>query len=63
MSGLSKNPSAAQKPETINDSREAEAEVLRSIRELKFGAVEVVVHQGRVAEIRQTLRRRFVEPG
>ncbi len=38
-----------------------EEEVLQAIRELKFGAVEVVVHQGRVTEIRQTRRRRLAE--
>jgi len=38
-----------------------EEEVLQAIRELRFGAVEVVVHQGRVTEIRQTRRRRLAE--
>ncbi len=32
--------------------------VLRAIRELKYGTVEVVVHQGEIQEIRQTRRVR-----
>jgi hypothetical protein len=34
-------------------------EILKAIRDLKFGVVEVVVHDSRVTEIRQTRRQRF----
>lgn len=36
-----------------------ESELLVAIRALKFGSVEVVVHDGEVAEIRQTKRIRL----
>lgn len=35
-----------------------ELEVLRSLRELRYGAVEAVVHDGRIMEIRQVRRTR-----
>lgn len=34
-------------------------EILKAIQELKFGVVEVIIHEGRVTEIRQTRRRRL----
>ncbi len=34
--------------------------VLRAVRDLTFGVVEVVVHDGRITEIRQTRRTRVV---
>ena len=37
-----------------------EQEILQAIRGIRFGVVEVVVHDSRVAEIRQTRRVRFV---
>lgn len=36
----------------------SESSVIRAIKELTFGTVEVVVHQGRISEIRQTRRFR-----
>jgi hypothetical protein len=37
-----------------------EREILEAIRELKFGVVEVHVHESQVTEIRQIRRTRFV---
>ena len=37
----------------------ARAAVLRAIDELRFGTVEVVIHQSRISEIRQTRRVRW----
>jgi hypothetical protein len=34
-------------------------EILKALGALKFGVVEIVVHDGRVTEIRQTRRQRF----
>jgi hypothetical protein len=36
-----------------------EREILEAIRELKFGVVEVYVHESQVTEIRQVRRTRF----
>jgi hypothetical protein len=33
--------------------------VLTAIRELEFGTVEVIVHQGEIREIRQIRKKRF----
>ncbi len=38
---------------------EPEREILRAIREVRFGTIEVVVHEGRVMEIRQTKKVRL----
>ena len=37
-------------------------EILNALRSLKFGVVEIVVHNGQVTEIRQTRRQRFETP-
>lgn len=39
--------------------RSVEEEILKAVREIMFGTVEVVVHDHRVMEIRQTRRKRF----
>lgn len=36
-----------------------EREILRAVREVRFGTIEVVVHEGRVMEIRQTKKVRL----
>jgi len=36
----------------------SEHQILRAVRELKFGVVEVVIHDSRVTEIKQTKRLR-----
>lgn len=38
---------------------EAEAEVLRAIRDTRFGTVEIVVHQSRVVQITRSEKVRF----
>jgi hypothetical protein len=38
---------------------EPEREILRAIREVRFGTIEVVVHEGRLMEIRQTKKVRL----
>ncbi len=36
-----------------------EREILQAVREVRFGTIEVVVHEGRVMEIRQTKKVRL----
>jgi len=44
---------------TGEESRAAlEGRILKAIRELRFGNVEIIVHESRVTEIRQTRRIR-----
>jgi len=38
---------------------EAEAEVLRAIRETRFGTVEVVIHQSRIVQVTRSEKVRF----
>ena len=38
---------------------EAEAEVLRAIRDTRFGTVEIVVHQSRIVQITRSEKVRF----
>jgi hypothetical protein len=40
-----------------------EADVLRAIRRLRFGAVEVTVHDGRIVQIETREKVRFDEAG
>ena len=40
-----------------------EREILQAIREVRFGTVEIVVHEGRVMEIRQTKKVRIPSDG
>ena len=40
-----------------------EREILQAVREVRFGAVEIVVHDGRVIEIRQTKKVRIPSEG
>jgi hypothetical protein len=42
-----------------DSSRFHESEILAAIRGIRFGIVEIVVHDSRVMEIRQTKRVRF----
>ena len=37
-----------------------EQEILQAVRGIRFGIVEIIVHESRVTEIRQTRRVRFV---
>ncbi len=39
--------------------RPEEEDVLAAIREVDFGTVEVVLHQGKIREIRQVRKKRF----
>jgi hypothetical protein len=45
----------------ITPLSEAEREVLSAIRSLEFGTIEIIVHRGKVKEIRQTRRTRIEE--
>ena len=40
-----------------------EREILQAVREVRFGTVEIVVHEGRVMEIRQTKKVRIPSEG
>lgn len=41
------------------DKEIPEQEILEAVRELRFGVVEIHVHESRVTEIRQIRRTRF----
>jgi hypothetical protein len=49
-------PAALQGPETGDP---VESEILRAVRSLRFGSVEIVVHEGNVVQIVRTERLRF----
>ena len=40
---------------------DAERSVLRAMREMRFGSIEVIFHQGRITEIRRIERQRFAD--
>lgn len=59
---MSANPasSLASVPASGHGSaHEVETEVLRAIREVQFGTVEIVVHQSRVVQITRSEKVRF----
>lgn len=61
MSTTSTDGATEQPVEKMVHAPAALEAVARAIKELQFGVVEVVVHQGKVREIRQTRRTRFEE--
>ena len=58
-SSLSSLPSSLQDVPAQVGIPEAEAEVLRAIRDTRFGIVEIVVHQSRVVQITRSEKVRF----
>ena len=59
---MSANPASSLhgKPESVQVAvPEVEAEVLRAIRDTRFGTVEIVVHQSRVVQITRSEKVRF----
>jgi hypothetical protein len=38
---------------------EADAEILRAIRNIRFGSVEITIHDSRVVQIERKQKRRF----
>lgn len=53
----------APSPSTKSTQAVPEREILQAIREVRFGMVEIVVHDGRVMEIRQTKKVRIPSEG
>jgi len=49
----------AERIPEIHDLKPAEHQILKAVRELKFGAVEIVIHEARVTEIKQIRRFRI----
>ena len=49
---------AAHRPDA-EPASDHEAEVLRAIRETRFGTVEIVVHQSRIVQITRSEKLRF----
>jgi hypothetical protein len=47
----------------IDSLHTAEADVLRAIRDLRFGAVEVTVHDGRIVQVETREKVRFDAAG
>ena len=58
-SSLSRLPASLQGASTQAAIPEAEAEVLRAIRDTRFGTVEIVVHQSRIVQITRSEKVRF----
>ena len=58
-SSLSSLPSSLQGVTAQVGIPEAEAEVLRAIRDTRFGTVEIVVHQSRIVQITRSEKVRF----
>ena len=58
-SSLPHAPSPPQAASAQLGIPEAEAEVLRAIRDTRFGIVEIVVHQSRVVQITRSEKVRF----
>ena len=58
-SSLSSLPASLQGASTQAAIPEAEAEVLRAIRDTRFGTVEIVVHQSRIVQITRSEKVRF----
>jgi hypothetical protein len=50
---------SATSPSTKSTQALPEREILQAVREVRFGTVEIVVHDGRVMEIRQTKKVRL----
>lgn len=42
----------AERIPEIHDLKPAEHQILKAVRELRFGAVEIVIHEARVTEIK-----------
>jgi hypothetical protein len=54
---------SATTPTTKSTQALPEREILQAVREVRFGMVEIVVHDGRVMEIRQTKKVRIPSDG
>jgi len=54
---------SATSPTTKSTQALPEREILQAVREVRFGTVEIVVHDGRVMEIRQTKKVRIPSDG
>jgi hypothetical protein len=46
-------------PSNVNVTDEVIAEILRAITQLRFGSVEITVHEGRVTQIEKREKVRF----
>ncbi len=57
---MSRNlPGSLKNPNQGGELPPALRAVLQAIREIEYGTVEIVLHQGEVREIRQTRKRRI----
>ena len=59
---MSAKPASSLASQAVSATRafsDAEAEVLRAIRETQFGTVEIVVHQTRIVQITRSEKVRF----
>jgi hypothetical protein len=59
------DPAATSSPGMTSDAGVTswEREALQAVRELQFGSVEIVVHEGRVVQIEKKEKVRFDEAG
>jgi hypothetical protein len=58
-SSLSSVPASLQGASRHAAVADVEAEVLRAIRDTRFGSVEVVIHQSRIVQITRSEKVRF----
>jgi hypothetical protein len=47
------------KPDDVTSLNEVDAEVIRAIRNIRYGSVEVTIHDSRVVQIERKEKRRF----
>jgi hypothetical protein len=53
------SPCEASKIDDLSALTEVDAEVLRAIRNLRYGSVEIIIHDSRVVQIERKEKRRF----
>jgi hypothetical protein len=56
---ITSSSSEATTTETLPTLSEVDAEILRAIRNIRFGSVEITIHDSRVVQIERKEKRRF----
>jgi hypothetical protein len=56
---FAKSDRDAAKTDGLAGLSELDAEVLRAIRNIRYGSVEITIHDSRVVQIERTEKRRF----
>jgi hypothetical protein len=45
-----------------NDDKDIEEHIIKAIREIKYGAVEILIHDSRIVQVEKTEKTRFNTP-